>query len=147
MKTLNVLRLNPRLTIKQIGIDGGNGTVTLPTWQGSVIFSNGCGWEHVSVAPYKHNITPSWDDMCLIKEMFFEDNEAVIQIHPPKDEYVNNMPNCLHLWRYIGEMTLPPSWMVGIKKGQSKEEYMKEIEEALKGDKNIGDQDSENRPT
>lgn len=37
------------------------------------------------------------------------------QYHPPKSAYVNNHPNCLHLWRPIGiEMPRPPSIMVGI---------------------------------
>ena len=65
--------------------------------------------------------------MCRIKEIFFKDDESVIQIHPPKDEYVNNMPNCLHLWRYTdGEMILPPSFMVGMRKGQTYAEVMAE---------------------
>jgi hypothetical protein len=53
----------------------------------------------------------------------------VIQIHPPKAEYVNNMTNCLHLWRANDkEMVLPPSFMVGLKKGQTMEELKKETE-------------------
>lgn len=33
------------------------------------------------------------------KDMFFKEDEIVVQYHPAKSEYVNNMPNCLHLWR------------------------------------------------
>ena len=63
---------------------------------------NESGWEHVSIAPkHKYNI-PTWDDMCTLKDMFFNDDEEVYQIHPNKSEYVNIMDNCLHLWKPIG---------------------------------------------
>lgn len=107
--------------------DGFTGIIHIRGWEGSVIASWGGGWDHVSVAPRKHSYIPSWDDMCAIKELFFKDNEAVIQIHPPKDEYVNDMPNCLHLWRANDkEMVLPPSFMVGRRKGQTEAEAIAE---------------------
>ena len=113
--------------------DGASGTYYTHGWTGSIIFSTGAGWEHVSVAPFKRSVTPSWDDMCLIKDIFFKEDESVIQIHPPKNEYVNNMPNCLHLWRWNeGEMILPPSFMVGIRVGQTMEELRAETEEYYK---------------
>ena len=68
--------------------------------KGHVIFSeNEDGWEHVSFMPYNKNKLPSWEDMCQLKDVFWEDEEAVIQIHPKKSEYVNVVENCLHLWR------------------------------------------------
>lgn len=75
--------------------------------------SDGGGWEHVSVVPLSGNNVPTWKEMCAIKEMFFEDEEAVMQIHPKKSEYVNVHKNCLHLWRPTGaEMPLPPKEFV-----------------------------------
>ena len=72
----------------------------------SVVFGfNENGWEHVSVSPYGGK-TPSWDDMCEIKDMFWDDEEEVIQIHPKKSKYVNIVDNCLHLWRHK-EIELP----------------------------------------
>lgn len=131
MKTLDEIKESRRIVIYVIGSDGGSGVISLPTWKGSVVWSNGAGWDHVSVSPEKKRITPSWDDMCKVKEIFFRDDEAVIQIHPPKDEYVNNMPNCLHLWRcHYKEMILPPSCLVGIKAGQTRSELMQEIRAA-----------------
>ena len=68
----------------------------------------------------------------------FKPDEAVIQIHPPEDQYVNNKANCLHLWRCrYKETILPPSCFVGIRKGQTTEELMKEIKAAyeLAGEK------------
>ena len=60
------------------------------------------GYEHVSVSPKKKFNTPTWNDMCALKDMFFKDDEEVYQIHPKKSEYVNVIENCLHLWRPIG---------------------------------------------
>ena len=62
-----------------------------------VIASDGLGWDHVSVS-HKHKI-PSWKVMCEVKDMFFNDEDIVMQLHPKKSEYVNDNPNCLHLWR------------------------------------------------
>ena len=75
------------------------------------IASNGGGWDHVSVSPCnrKRQTCPTWDEMCAIKDMFFEPEETVIQYHPPKSDYVNNHPYCLHLWRpTTQEIPRPP---------------------------------------
>lgn len=131
MKHIDEIKQNPRINVDMMGVDGFRGTISLPLWQGSVIASIGAGWEHVSVSPFKLRIIPTWDDMCKIKDWFWNDDEAVIQIHPPKAEYVNNMPNCLHLWRCLYKpMVLPPSVLVGIRKGQSPAEIHKELLEA-----------------
>lgn len=75
--------------------------------EGDVIFGfDEEGWQHVSFAPYKQRITPSWDDMCAIKDIFWNDEEEAIQIHPKKSQYVNFKSNCLHLWSR-GDLTLP----------------------------------------
>lgn len=73
----------------------------------SVIWTrNMDGWEHVSVSPkHKFNI-PSWEDMCRLKDVFFDDEEEVYQIHPPKSHYVNMVNNCLHLWRPLSSEAL-----------------------------------------
>lgn len=133
MKTLEQLKSEPRLHIGEINNDGFAGEISLPLWRGSVICSTGAGWEHVSVSPYQHRITPSWDDMCRIKDIFWNDNEAVIQIHPAKKDYVNNLRNCLHLWRCTyRDMVLPPSILVGIRNGQTQAEINAEIKEAYR---------------
>lgn len=72
-------------------------------------------WEHVSVRMgEKHNgtrrdRTPTWDEMCIIKGLFFNREECVVQFHPPESQYVNQHPNVLHLWRLKeGEFPTPP---------------------------------------
>ena len=44
--------------------------------------------------------------MCRLKDMFFYPEEMVVQLHPPKSEYVSGvesggvkLENVLHLWR------------------------------------------------
>lgn len=111
--------------------DGIKGCICIERVDMTFIASWGGGWDHVSVSPLNRKTIPTWDMMCKVKDIFFKPEEAVIQIHPPKDEYVNNMTNCLHLWRCnYKEMLLPPSCFVGIKPGQNKEELYKEIREA-----------------
>ena len=100
------------------GFDGGMGVFTKGSLKNmTVIWSYGGGWEHVSIDG--KNRTPTWDEMCSIKEMFFSDDECCVQYHPPKSEYVNNAPHCLHIWKpieqYSGTLPVPPSLFVGIK--------------------------------
>ena len=65
------------------------------------------GWEHVSVS--LHNRCPTWEEMCYIKNLFWKEEETVIQFHPKKSKYTNHFPYVLHLWRKLdGEHELPP---------------------------------------
>lgn len=74
-----------------------------------VIASSGGGWEHVSVHPKNQKRCPTWEEMCAVKDMFFELEEVVMQLHPAHSEYVSNHPYCLHLWRPLErEIPLPP---------------------------------------
>jgi len=78
-----------------------------------VIASDGMGWEHVSVS-HPHRC-PIWNEMAMVKDIFWDEDDCVIQYHPPKTDYVNNHQFCLHLWRPIGvEIPRPPKIMVGI---------------------------------
>jgi hypothetical protein len=53
--------------------------------------------------------------MAFVKDLFWHDDECVVQFHPPKSEYINNHPYCLHLWKPPYEVKLPPSILVGVK--------------------------------
>lgn len=75
------------------------------------IASHGGGWEHVSVSV--PNRCPTWQEMCFIKDLFFEAEDCVIQYHPPKSDYVNLHRYVLHLWRPIDiKIPLPPKEFV-----------------------------------
>ena len=117
----------------QKSCDGMRGFLTIDGLDMSFVASWGGGWDHVSVRPLRRNKVPTWEMMCKVKDIFFKPVEAAIQIHPPEDQYVNNMPNCLHLWRANDkEMVLPPSFMVGLRKGQTMAELNEEVEKYYK---------------
>lgn len=80
------------------------------------VASDGLGWNHVSVSlPHR---TPTWKEMCLVKDSFWDESDCVLQFHPPKSAYVNNHPHVLHLWQPIGwleidqRIVLPPTILV-----------------------------------
>jgi hypothetical protein len=76
--------------------------------------TNDNDWEHVSVSIKTR--CPNWEEMNFIKDLFWHENEAVMQLHPPKSEYVNMHKFCLHMWRPLKAIIpLPPSILVGIK--------------------------------
>jgi len=85
-------------------------------------------WEHVSVTLKKmlkggtaHELgrCPTWEEMCKVKDLFWDGTDAVVQFHPPESEYVSEHHHCLHLWKKVGEnFETPPSIAVGNKKGQ-----------------------------
>lgn len=132
MKTLNEILDSKHIYSKGLDFaeDGLMGYLNIERVDMSFVASWGGGWDHVSVSPLKKKIVPSWEMMCKVKDIFFTPDEAAIQIHPPKKNYVNNMSNCLHLWRANDkEMTLPPSFMVGLRKGQTTESLKAEIDE------------------
>ena len=84
--------------------------------------SDGLGWEHVSVTLQDHRNRrhpkavkrcPTWEEMCFIKDMFWNKDETVIQFHPKESAYVNVHDYVLHLWKKVGkEHELPSKTMV-----------------------------------
>ena len=96
---------------------GNNGMFRIPLFDnevGLVIASDGAGWEHVSMS--LHDRMPTWEEMCLLKSIFWGKEDTVVQFHPPQSEYVNMHDFCLHLWRPIGvDFPVPNSILVGIK--------------------------------
>jgi len=78
-----------------------------------VIISDGGEWKHVSVSHRNKAITPDWETMCAVKDIFFEPEECVVQYHPPRSQYVNHHPGCLHLWQPTKTaIPTPPQFMV-----------------------------------
>ena len=73
-----------------------------------VIASDQLDWEHVSVSIFtqkklqkKNGVdrTPTWTEMCFIKDLFWDDTDTVIQYHPAKSTYVNMHKYVLHIWK------------------------------------------------
>lgn len=118
-----------RITEGPMGSDnsiGNVGAFKIPWHKGGgscvlfVIASDGkpniChGWEHVSVSGCTNRgpFIPSWDQMCYVKDLFWDEQDCVLQFHPPKADYINNNKNTLHMWRKFGsEIELPPKELV-----------------------------------
>lgn len=91
-----------------------------PTVTLRVVVSDEESWDHVSVSvDVNPPRCPTWEEMNYIKDLFFRDDETVVQFHPKKEEYVNCHKYTLRLWRYQHkEHQLPPSWMIGPKTGE-----------------------------
>ena len=99
---------------------GNNGVFQLPYRSKTkkcrlhILASDGLGWEHVSVSLADR--TPIWNQMHVVKDLFWDKEDCVVQYHPAEADYINFHPYCLHLWRPIGvEFPVPPSIMVGPK--------------------------------
>ena len=119
-----------RVTTGKIGSDssyGNNGCFQIPHPNKfrkgnpgffTVIISDQCSWEHVSVSlPHR---CPTWDEMCHIKSVFFKPEECVVQYHPREQDYVNCHRYCLHMWKPLeAELPIPPSIFVGHKEIQA----------------------------
>ena len=116
MRNLEEIKKNGYLKIIREGEDGFGGTFYDKKSRCNLnfIMSWGSGFEHCSVSMPTR--CPSWEQMCSIKELFWRDDECCMQLHPPKENYVNNHPYCLHIWKPINqEIPQPPSIMVGLK--------------------------------
>ena len=115
MRQIPETKANYRLRIVSSGEDGFAAYINHPCYKPTaiaVIASWGGGWEHVSVSLARR--CPTWEEMCMVKDIFWGEEECVVQFHPPRSEYVNRHPYCLHLWKKIGEeYETPPKEYVG----------------------------------
>lgn len=71
----------------------------------AIVASDGLGWEHASVHVTDGKArqwTPNWDEMCHVKNLFWDAEDVVIQYHPRRSEYVSYHEHTLHLWRPTG---------------------------------------------
>jgi hypothetical protein len=126
-------------THPQLGSDrsyGDNGVFDVescePGWRLAIIASDGTdpqvpecrGWEHVSVHAYRRAgaqlRTPTWREMCAVKELFWDAEDVVMQLHPRRSEYVNQHPFVLHLWRHA-RIPSPPPILVGIRQAHTRD--------------------------
>jgi len=113
-------------TVFAVPDTGGNeGFFEIPhykigNYQFFCIISSQNAWEHVSVTVHQKKKAatrcPTWEEMCFIKNLFWDKHECVMQLHPPESEYVNEHKFCLHLWRPITKtIPIPMSLAVGTK--------------------------------
>ncbi len=82
-----------------------------------VIASDQLGWEHVSISLKDKKRCPKWPEMCFIKSLFWDDQDMVIQFHPPKTENISFHNYCLHLWRPTDQIIPAPDHLLVAPKG------------------------------
>lgn len=123
MKKIEDIKNNGYVKIIKDGKDGFGGTFYDKKSRCNLnfIMSWGAGFEHCSVSMPTR--CPSWEQMCAIKDAFWNDDEVCMQLHPAKKDYVNNHPYCLHIWKPINEkIPLPQTILVGLKDNYTSEE-------------------------
>ncbi len=123
-KVPNQFRERRHPLLKSDDSAGNNGFFVIPhnkikNYVFTVNASCGMGWEHVSVSVRANKMTsdatrcPTWEEMCTIKDLFWDYEDCVVQYHPPKSEYVNMHPYVLHLWRPTNQnIPSPPTKLV-----------------------------------
>lgn len=89
-------------------------------------------WEHVSVSFADR--CPTWDEMCVVKDLFWGPNELVLQYHVPKADHINVHPYTLHLWRYrAGSVPVPPPIAVGPSRADRRAAFARRVRSGLSG--------------
>jgi hypothetical protein len=109
MKSINEIKTNPQVFDVQPFANGISGIVILTGQKKEFYFIctiDNKKMEHVSVSVAKSNKSlPTWKDMCRMKDIFWNGEEEVHQIHPKGSQYlhgVGDLENVLHLWRPVG---------------------------------------------
>lgn len=103
--------------------DGNNGWFIVPSPKQAgrrlaIVASDGMGWEHVSVHAGEgtRSLTPTWAEMCFVKDLYWDEEDVVVQYHPRRSEYVNCHEHTLHLWRPTNQpIPTPDPILVGPK--------------------------------
>ena len=96
MRPIEEIKNDPRLMFVRGRMDG---RIKLSNGQEGtfVVGTNECGWEHISIHLFAKRL-PTWDEMCEVKDIFWDEEEECVQIHPKKSEYVD-IVDALHIWR------------------------------------------------
>lgn len=68
-------------------------------------YEDGKNWVHLSVSRKKSY--PTWEEFVQVKELFLGRESKAIQVLPPRSEWVNDHPYCLHLWQCLDENLIP----------------------------------------
>lgn len=126
MKSIEEIKKTPNLFIEAETKNDGMGGKYYDKYTGkwlNFIFSYQMGWEHLSVSMPSR--TPTWDQMCVMKNIFWKKDEACVEYHPREEDYVNNHKHCLHIWRPTHEpLPTPPSILVGFRSEEEKQAFL-----------------------
>ncbi len=138
MKSLDEIRNTPNLFIEaETEGDGMGGHYydRISEKNLNFIFSYQLGWEHLSVSMPSR--TPNWEQMCRMKDIFWNEDETCVEYHPAKSQYINNHKHCLHIWRPVNNeqflnepeskeemLPVPPHLLVGFRDEEEKEQFL-----------------------
>lgn len=126
MKSLEEIKNTPNLVIKAEADNDGIGGYYYDRFNNkklNFIFSCQMGWEHLSVS--MPNKTPNWEQMCMMKDIFWGEDECCVEYHPRNEDYVNNHEHCLHIWKPTEEhLPTPPSILVGFRNEEEKQAFL-----------------------
>lgn len=61
-----------------------------------VVLSRDAGLWHISIS--RKDRLPSYDELKTIRYQFLPEVEYMVQVFPPKENFVNMHQFCLHLW-------------------------------------------------
>ncbi|MDE6832794.1 MAG: hypothetical protein K2J39_00885 [Ruminococcus sp.] len=68
-------------------------------------------WEQVYISRASNR--PKWEELCETKEIFWNDDECVIQYIPSASMHTNEYNNCLYLWKPVGvKIPIPPKILI-----------------------------------
>ncbi|MDE5860853.1 MAG: hypothetical protein K2H28_01515 [Ruminococcus sp.] len=68
-------------------------------------------WEQVYISRVSNR--PKWDELCETKEIFWNDDECVIQYIPSESMHKDKYNNCLYLWKSVSvEIPIPPETLI-----------------------------------
>lgn len=121
-KAPNKYRYRRHPSVPSTDEDGNNGFFIIPHYRiAGYELRVGASdelWEHLSVTVARKNKNadrcPTWEEMCWVKNLFWTEDDCVIQYHPVKSQYVNVHEYCRHLWRPVGiEIPVPPKEFIG----------------------------------
>lgn len=62
-------------------------------------------WIHLSFSC--RDRVPDWEELRAVKGRFLGDDATAVQVFPPKEQWVNVHPYCLHLWSCVDGNPLP----------------------------------------
>lgn len=103
MKLVEIIDEKNEILFKQLEARGCKNNKAYNMDTGSkVLYSVENGKEHVSISHKKRY--PTWDEVSYVRYKLMKPNSYVVQILPPREEYINLHENCFHLWEVDAEV-------------------------------------------
>lgn len=102
MKTVEEIAKASNLVVISNTENGGCGRLIYGSLKNATVIwgrAEGGRFDHVGISPT--NRTPTWEEMCKVKDIFFDPEEECYQVFPKRSQYVNIRKNCLHIWRDV----------------------------------------------